>query len=247
MLTDIVKKTSDNVDISINYYNNNFENVIIIAPGWCMTKDSKAFKKISDNFSKFFDVLCFDFRGHGKSRGFYTFTAKELNDLQVVVNFAKMKEYKKIFLIGFSLGASLVINFSAKNSDITKVIAVSPASDFSKIENQMWKKEAWAETFKKFELSRFLSVRPYPFPLKKEKTIDLIKEVKCPTLFIAGGKDPTVYAWHTEILYKEAICNKEYKLYPNGYHAEDLFLYYEDDFMNNCLNWLNKQDIILKR
>ena len=90
-------RTIDNINIAIDHYSNGFDNVVIIAPGWCMTKDSFAFKKIAHLFSKFFDVLIFDFRGHGKSGGFYTFTAREINDLDIVVKFALEKITKKYF------------------------------------------------------------------------------------------------------------------------------------------------------
>jgi alpha-beta hydrolase superfamily lysophospholipase len=182
--------------------------------------------------------MTLDFRGHGKSKGLFTFTAKEDMDLQAVIDFAIENRYKKIYLAGFSLGAAMAIICAVKNPKIDKVIAVSAPCDFDKIENEMWKIEAWGETFKKFELGRFLSIRPYPIPLKKERPIDIIEKLNVPTLFIAGEKDPTVHFWHTEKLYQMAHCPKEYKLYKNGCHAEDLFLHFEQDFSNLCLNWL---------
>ena len=232
--------TQDNVQICANYYNNASDEVVIIAPGWCMTKDSKAFSKISEMFAQKYDVLCFDFRGHGKSSGAFTFTAKELRDIDAVIKFAKSKNYKKIHLAGFSLGGSIVLLCAAENKDVSSVIAVSPPSDFSKIENRMWKKAAWYETLKKFELDRFLSLRFYLLPLKKKKPIDFVDKITVPTLFIAGENDPTVYPWHTKKLYDNAVCKKDFKLYKNGFHAEDLFLYYKKTFSEDCLCWLDK-------
>ena len=89
-------KTKDKINIGVNYYKNNFNEVLIVAPGWCMTKDSDAFVKISERFSEYFDILTLDFRGHGKSSGFYTFSAKEIIDLDAVVQFAKSQNYQKI-------------------------------------------------------------------------------------------------------------------------------------------------------
>lgn len=231
-------KTKDKIDIAINHYSAGYDKVVIVAPGWCMTKDSDAFSKISEMFVRNFDVISFDFRGHGKSGGIYTFTAKELMDMDCVVRFARKNNYKKIYLAGFSLGASISLIYASKSRFIDKVIVISAPTDFNKIENQMWKKEAWGETFKKFEMDRFASIRPYPLPLKKIKPIDIIDKVKVPTLFIAGEKDPTVHPWHTKKLYEKAICKKDYKEYKNGCHAEDLFLHFEDDFTKLCQNWL---------
>jgi len=231
-------KTKDKVDIAINCYNAGHDEVVVVAPGWCMTKDSDTFCRISDMFAKNFDVITFDFRGHGKSGGMYTFTSKELMDMDCVVRFARKNKYKKIYLAGFSLGAAIALIYASKSRFIDNVIAVSAPTDFDKIENQMWKKEAWGETFKKFELGRFASIRPYPIPLDKIKPIDIVDKIKAPILFIAGEKDPTVHAWHTKELYNKAICKKEYKEYKNGCHAEDLFLHFEDDFTKLCLDWL---------
>ena len=239
-MQEVILKTEDNVKIAVNGYFSSKDEVVIVAPGWCMTKDSDAFKQISEMFASEYDVLALDFRGHGKSGGLFTFASKELLDLDAVVNYAKEKGYLKIHLTGFSLGAGLALIYAAQNNNIDKVISVSPYTDFSKIENHMWKKEAWAETFKKFELMRFMSIRPDIKKKKKVKPVDIIKDVTSPTLFVAGSKDPTVYPWHTEELYNKAECEKEYKLYKDGIHAEDLFLYFKEDFSKMCLDWLKR-------
>ena len=51
--------TKDNINIAINHYQNHHDKVVIVAPGWCMTKDSAAFCKISEMFAKFYDVISF--------------------------------------------------------------------------------------------------------------------------------------------------------------------------------------------
>ncbi len=230
-------KSEDNIKISLDLYENNKKEVLILAPGWCMTKNSNAFQKISESFFEFFDVCVFDFRGHGNSSGFYTFGAKEEKDLSAVVNYLKDK-YEKIYLMGFSLGGAISSVFTSKTDIINKLILVSAPVEFSKIENKMWKKEAWGETFKKFELKRFLSIRPSIIPHKIDKPIDYIKNIKAPTLFLAGENDPTVCFWHTKKLYDEAKCKKSYHLFNKGIHAEDLYLHFKDDFMKICLEFL---------
>ena len=159
-------ETEDNINIAVNHIKNNHKEVIILVHGWFMTKDSRAFSSLADDLSAYFDVISFDCRGHGKSSGFYTFTSKETIDLKTVVDYAK-SFYEKIYLIGFSLGGALVLIHSALNKDVDKVIAVSAPSDFNKIENQMWKKEAWLPTLKKFEPERWFSIRPSLFMQKK--------------------------------------------------------------------------------
>lgn len=238
-MQEIFLVTDDNIKIGINHYRNNFEEVLIICPGWFMTKDSRAFKEMSVEFSMYMDVLAMDFRGHGRSSGFYTFMSKETKDLRAVVDFAR-KNYKKVYLLGFSLGGGLVLIHSAQENNVDKVIAVSAPADFYRIENRMWHPDAWVPTlFKKFEPKRWVSVRPEPLLRKKLKPVDIVNKIKCPVLFIAGKNDPTVFDWHTKALYDKAVCDKRYELFENGRHAEDLFMDEKERFMDLCLDWLD--------
>lgn len=239
MHTEKFLKTDDKVTIAVNHFDGQTEAVVIICPGWFMTKDSKSFYSMSKEFSKHYDVIAMDFRGHGKSSGFYTFTSNEPMDLKCVVEFAKSK-YRKIYLLGFSLGAAVTLIHAANVNDIDKVIAVSAPSDFCRIENQMWRQEAWKPTiFKKFEPKRWISVRPGLITKKKVKPIDIVKEIDCPILFIAGEKDPTVFPWHTKKLYDLAGGVKRFELFENCSHAEDLFLEAKEKFMSLCFDFLD--------
>ena len=237
-MVELKLKTKDGVNIAINHYQNNFDSVVILAPGWFMTKESKSFVEMSKEFSKYTDVLAMDFRGHGKSSGFYTFTSKEINDISTVINYSKEK-YKKIYLVGFSLGGAIVLIAGARYKFINKIISISPPTNFNKIENHVWKKEAWLPTLQKCELKRWISIRPsLNLTCKKINPIDIVDKITCPTLFLAGEKDPTVGNWHTEELFKKAVCKKGYELFKNGCHAEDLFIQNREKFIKLCTNWL---------
>lgn len=239
-MQELFLKTDDNIKIAINHYNGQNDSVIIICPGWFMTKDSKSFLDLAKDLNKNFDIIAMDFRGHGKSEGFYTFTAKEERDLNAVINYSKNQcKYKQIYLLGFSLGGALALITSSKTPDINKVITVSAPTDFLKIENRMYSPNAWIPTlFQKFEPKRWLTIRPGLITLKKEKPIDIVKNIKVPTLFIAGENDPTVFPWHTKKLYENAQCRKNYILMKNAKHAEDLYIDYPKDFINLCNDWL---------
>lgn len=238
-MEEIFVKTEDNIDIALNLYNSAHNSVVIICPGWFMTKDSKAFSLLAKELSQKHDVICMDFRGHGRSSGFYTFTSKELSDLDAVVKFATNK-YSKVYLAGFSLGGALVILYGALKNNADKIIAVSAPSDFNRIENKMWHPNAWIPTFKKFELERWLSIRPSVILQKKIKPVDVVEKIDVPTLFVAGRHDVTVLPWHTELLYNKAKCEKKLEIFENGIHAEDLFLEEPERFLNLCIEWLDK-------
>jgi len=234
--------TEDGVKIAINHHRTGHEAVLIIAHGWFMTKDSGYFSDMAKVFSENFDVISMDFRGHGKSSGVYTFTSKEPRDMKAVVEYAKLY-YKKIYLIGFSLGGALVLIHSALEKDVDKVIAVSAPYNFKRIENQMWRKEAWSHSFKKFEFIRWITVRPSPIIGKKISPINVVNKIEVPTLFIAGELDRTVHSWHTKCLYKKAKCEKRFELFLDCCHAEDLFFQEREKFINLCTGWLYEKQV----
>lgn len=235
---EVLLRTSDKINIAINHYENGHKEVLIIAPGWFMAKDSRPFLDMAKAFGDDYDVIVMDFRGHGKSSGFYTFSSKETKDLKTVVDFAKQK-YDKVYLMGFSLGGAVSIIHGVTEKNLDKMIIVSAPSSFEHIENQMWKKEAWFWTFKKFEWKTCFSVRPSLIIQSKIRPIDVIYELETPTLFIAGGKDPTVHPWHTRSLYEQANCEKQLEVFEKSTHAEDLFLQEPGRFIKTCKNWLN--------
>lgn len=235
---EIFLETQHGIKIALDHYKRGHDEVVILAHGWFISKDYKLFFDMSNIFSQNFDVIKMNFRGHGKSSGFYTFTSKEPQDLKSVVDYAKKHQYKKIYLIGFSLGAALVLIHSAKEKDVDKVIAVSPPHSFRKIENEMWRKDTWISYLGKFDPKRFFSVRPSPIIQKKTKPIDIVDKIEAPTLFIAGERDTIIRSWHTESLFEKANCKKHYELFKNCHHAEDLFLQNREKFLNVCQNWL---------
>lgn len=231
-------KTEDDIKIAFNYYRTGHEEVVIICPGWFMTKDSKAFSSLAEDLSTKLDVISMDFRGHGESEGYFTFTSKEILDLEAVIKYAK-KYYKRIYLMGFSLGGALVLIEGALHNKVDKIISISAPTDFYRIENKMWHPNAWIPTLKKFEPKRWLSVRPSLVIHKKIRPIDIVDKITAPTLFIAGAKDVTVCPWHTEMLYQKAQCKKAFELFENGIHAEDIFINERERFLNICLQWLS--------
>ena len=45
-MKEIFFKTKDDITIAANHFDNGFEEVVLIIPGWFMTKDSKAFLEL---------------------------------------------------------------------------------------------------------------------------------------------------------------------------------------------------------
>ena len=72
------------------------------------------------------NVLMFDFRGHGRSEGYTgTIGYLERRDVLGAIEFVKQKSFKKIALLGFSMGGVLAILTGAVSPDVKVVISDS--------------------------------------------------------------------------------------------------------------------------
>lgn len=242
-MEEIFVKTADNETIALNHCRNGNDSVLVIAHGWYMTKDTKQFRDISYEFSKHMDVITFDFRGHGRSSGGYTFSAKETKDMEAVIDYAK-QFYENINIIGFSLGGTVAILYCAQHNDIKNLITVSAPSDFNRVENKMWSPKAFVPTIGKWlENERHKVCRRNvrignPF-LKKTKAVAAVPLVSIPHLIIAGSDDPTVSDKHAKSLYKAGKSDiTRLEIFENCYHAEDIYYQDNEKFMNTCLDWI---------
>ena len=56
----IFLKTSDGIKLALNHYKTGHNEVIIIVHGWFMTKDSKTFTSMSEEFSKYLICLYYN-------------------------------------------------------------------------------------------------------------------------------------------------------------------------------------------
>ena len=234
--------TYDGTKIKINEIKTGHEEVLVIAPGWFMCKDSVPFNNMALDFSEYFDVITMSFRGHCTSGGKFTFTSREYDDLNTVINFAR-KKYKKVYVMGFSLGSATAIITQYKYHNADKLILVSPPSDFDRIENHVWSKNAYIPTLKKFELSTWTNITPGKFWLKKIRPVDVIDKIgNTPVLIIAGGKDPIIFLWHSQQIFNKAKEPKKIIIYERHKHAEDIYIENPDKFINDCINWLKNSN-----
>lgn len=229
--------TADNIKIAYNHYLSGHNAVLIVAHGWFMSKDSKAFKAIAESFKNNFDIITFDFRGHCKSKGLYSFGHNETKDLSAIADYAKAS-YKHIYLIGFSLGSLISIDYCANNNNIEKLILVSAPTDFRRIENNVFSPNAFIPTLKKFEFKRWTSIQ-FTHPFKtKPVPIEQIGKISIPVLFIGGTDDPIIRIWHSKELFIKANEPKKELIVEGGKHAEDIYLENKELFINACLEWL---------
>ncbi len=230
----------DKQKIFYDNYKAGHEAVAVIAHGFFNSKDSELIKKAAVELTEFIDVITFDFRGHGQSEGLFYWTSKEYFDLEAVLKAANA-EYQKTGLIGFSLGAATSIITVAREHKVESLIAVSTPTEFEKIDYEFWNLDIENDIIYNLGGGRNgKGVRPGPFWLKKDKPINVVKELKIPVLYIHGDADWVIRPWHSQMLYKHTRSKKSILIIKGGSHAEYLMRFHDDEFLKAIKNWFAK-------
>lgn len=229
--------TADGVRISFELYREGGgDAVLVICPGFFQSKETPTFQRLAGALSVDCNVACMDFRGHGCSSGGFTFSAREQQDLNAVLDWLG-ERYARIGLLGFSLGAATAINVASCRKGIRCLIAVSAPTAFEKIEFRFWTPEAIRTGLRGIEPGA--GFRPGNPWAKKERPIDCIAGVSpVPVLLIHGTGDRTVLHRHSERLHRAAGEPKRLVLIEGGGHAEELFRQKPERFLPPVREWL---------
>lgn len=234
-------KTSDGQKIVFDHYRHGHDKVVIIAHGFFNSKDALLLKELGRALNDRYDVIIMDFRGHGKSGGLFYWTSKEYLDLEAVIEYAK-KNYTKLGVVGFSLGAATSLIVASLGDLMDSLIAVSSPTAFEKIEYRFW--ELSFETDIVYSLigegKIGKGVRPGPFWQKKHKPIDLVEKIQCPVLYIHGAEDWLIKPWHSESLYKKTKAPKHLAIVKGGPHAEYLIRTHKVETVGLIKSWFKE-------
>src|SRR5690349_21756828 len=98
---------------------------LVIAHGFTMSWQRPMIWKLVRRFAHHAGVVTFDFRGHGRSGGLSTLGDKEIDDVDVVVRWARELGYQRVAAVGFSMGASIVLRYAGLVGGLDAVVSVS--------------------------------------------------------------------------------------------------------------------------
>ena len=233
--------TSDDHHIHYDQYKTGHYKAIIIAHGFFNSKQAVLLGQLAEALKNDYDIILFDFRGHGQSKGLFCWTSKEYLDLLRVVEFAA-KSYESIGLIGFSLGAATGIIAASKTSLIKSIVSISAPAEFEKIDYHFWRLDLKNDLLYNLfgEGKQGKGVRPGPFWYKKEKPLEIVKASMVPIFYIHGDADWVIRPWHAEKLYQNSIALKRLNIIKNGPHAEYLFLDHKDELLRSIRKWFHE-------
>lgn len=228
--------------ISGNHYRQGHPSVVILAHGFFNNKDVYLFKKLAEDISKTYDVVTFDFRGHGESGGFFGWTAHEQQDLEQVMTCLKGQGYDHAGVLGFSLGAAVALIAASQNRNIHSVIAVSAPVDFWQIDYHFWEPEMLEDLKLNIGHKGFgKGVRPGNPLAPKIKPLDIVAGISpTPVFFIHGEKDWLIKPRHSEQLFARCGEPKHLAIIPDAGHAEKIYDTHPEEFLRLCLEWFER-------
>ncbi len=238
--------TADGVTVSFDLYHQAGRTaVMVICHGFFQSKEAKMFQKLAPRLAEDRDVICMDFRGHGKSSGRFTFSSRENSDLTAVLDWVKAR-YPNIQVMGLSLGGAIAINTISQNPQgIDGLIAVSAPAAFEDIEFKFWTPEAIRTGVQGFGPG--VGCRIGNLFLPKKRPVDQISRLKgMPLLFIHGTRDVIVGIRHGHRLFAAANEPKQFEIIQGGSHAHALFHDDPEGFLRIVAAWQGNLRISVK-
>jgi pimeloyl-ACP methyl ester carboxylesterase len=199
---------------------------IVMAHGFTQSWQRPMVWKIAKRFNQTAGVVTFDFRGHGRSGGFSTLGDKEINDLDVAVNYARQLGYQRVATVGFSMGGSVVLRQGGLIGGVDAVVSVSgPGHWFYRGTKVMRRVHFAAEKrlgrlFARYVLNTRISPVGWPSPDPVPPAAAAARISPVPVLIVHGDKDLFFPPEHGRELYEGARDPKELWMLPGFGHAE---------------------------
>lgn len=184
-------------------------------------EDHQIFNHQISHFSKYFQVIALDTRGHGRSdhgKGVLTFQ-KIAEDILSVLRYFNLST---VTIMGFSDGGNLALYFGSHYPEkVTKLIVIGGNYKVNGL-----KKDSLAEVKRDYRLLTVLGSF-FLKAAKKRQILDLmwhqldlssadLMAIKAPTLVVAG-EDDVIAESHTRKIY-ELITNSELMIVPKASH-----------------------------
>ncbi len=175
---------------------------VIVAHGLFETKE-RHFKRAWKLNARGHDVVLFDHRVHGRSKGRHsTFGVLEKFDTKAVIDEAVRRgliggpdaaahpEKVRVITMGFSLGGGTVLQHAPIDPRVAGVVALAPFCDFRNAIRSFrqtlfpWMNERWIlEGFDAASLEA-------GFTLDEASALQAVANIKVPVLLVEGGRDP---------------------------------------------------------
>lgn len=194
------------------------ERLVIVAHGALQSMNQPGIARLARLLQERFDVLLFDFRGHGRSGG-----VNDLNflhaaeDLRRMITYARQQGYRRIALWGYSMGAAAALLAAAQGEAVEAIVCiccpVKPSLRNTRsfaISTRPW---GWLVRLMRTRLASRLYWEEWPI-----EYVD--KVAPTPLLIVHHGLDTLVPREHSETLFALARPPKDFLEIPWALHGQ---------------------------
>lgn len=181
-----------------------------------------------------FSVLLIDYRGYGKSKGNFPTETQLYQDAEIAWNYLVNQQKippHQIFIYGHSLGGAVAIELAVKHPEAAGVIV---QNSFTSMANT---------------IARYPYVRIFPINLiltNRFDSINKVKSLRIPVLFVHGVGDPLIPYTMSEKLYKAAPYPKQLLLIPGAKHNNGDLFFNNNQYRKAIQNFINSSKLRLK-
>ena len=209
-------QSGDGVELAGDLYASGREEMVILVHGFTSRKNSPKLVRIAERMSRDFDVLAIDLRGHGESGGAYDLSLDApTRDVVAAVRLARSLRYRKIALVGFSLGAASSVMAAAELGDLDALVSIAcPAAPLTTATWHMAGMHLWRGW------AYLMGTRIKGTGWWREFPVDVVERVGAPTLVVHCGKDGLIPLALSRRLFEAARDPKEFLLLPGEAHAD---------------------------
>jgi hypothetical protein len=189
-----------------------------------------------------YDVLLFDFRGHGRSGGvFASLGYFEMRDVAAAVEYLRRERgAESVLLYGFSMGAVAAVLAAARDGGVAGIIAESP---FDSMENIVIRKAKERYRAPKFLIKLVLWATSVRRGLEYRE-VDLTKALPrlkgLPILLVGTSADVTIPVEHTRRLAPLLSDGQEYWEVNGAAHGEIFSGEYGAEFERRVFDFLKR-------
>jgi fermentation-respiration switch protein FrsA (DUF1100 family) len=194
-----------------------------------------------------YNVLCFDFRAHGRSDGrFISVGHHETHDVIGAVQYLKQRpevDASRIGVIGFSMGAAATIQAAARCADIAAVVADSAYAWFLDAAKYSFRVVTRVPHFPLAPIAMHWAKWIIHVDADQLRPVDVIGRIAPrPILITHGTLDEIVPVRHAFTLFKAAEEPKELWVVPGAHHVgardedPDAYFFKVERFLRQALS-----------
>lgn len=215
--------TADGVPIAgVHLDRSDTDLLVVYAHGFLSNKNHRVIPRFIEMLSSRFDVIAFDFRGHGESGGTCSFGAAELLDLDSVIKYARGWGYRKIIALGSSMGGATVLRYAGLIGGIDGVATIGAFADarrFSRFQTTMGLHLIFNTALGGPFAAITRGTRVGHLRIDDEQPIEVVDQIApTPLLLIHGEWDPLIDPGDAAQLFARAREPKELVIVPRGGH-----------------------------